>query len=209
MKLMPLNFFFTTLYEDLPLEEIVDEVKDFDDRFRIILRKHLAVLGWWCFICFGTGVIGLIRFDGQWFYFFLMNISWALINFAIVTAIFNHVFYQRFLKGNVFQRFEVQRHVEKMLWLNIGLDVAYIFAGLYLHALGAYPETAHAALWTGFGWSVMVQGIYLFVQDNAFHYLHYLNFRKAEPFLEDVIESQLAWREQTGRQKNQHTITPK
>ncbi|MCB0579556.1 MAG: hypothetical protein KDD10_09650, partial [Phaeodactylibacter sp.] len=53
------RFFFTTLAVDLPLEEIVDEVRDFDERFGIILRKHLALLGWWCFLSLAVGVPGL------------------------------------------------------------------------------------------------------------------------------------------------------
>lgn len=194
MKMVSFRFFIKALADDLPLDEIVDELRDFDDRFRLILRKHLAVLGWWCFINLLTGLTGLFLFSGQWRYFFLMNIVWALINFAIVVFIFDHTFYQRFSQGNSFERIEVQRHVEKMLLLNIGLDTAYIFAGLFLRSLAYLPATDYPELWIGFGWSVILQGAYLFIHDNVFHYLHLINFRKCRPFLEEVIEEQLAWR---------------
>ncbi len=194
MKLISWHFFFTSLAADLPLEELVDEVRDFDERFLVILNKHLALLGWWCFLNFFVGIPLLFYVDGWAWYFLLMNMTWAGINFGIVLLIFDHVFRRRFLKSNVFQRFEVQRHVERMLLFNIGLDIAYVFAGLWLKTLADVPGIAHPELWLGFGWSVILQGTFLFIHDNVFHFLHLLNFRKCEPFLEDVLESQLALR---------------
>lgn len=192
MKIITWQFFFKALATDLPLDEIVDELRDFDERFTIILRKHLAVLGWWCIINLVAGLPILFLSGGALWYFQLMNMSWAFINFAVVLWIFDHIFYVRFAEGNTFQRFEVQRHVEKMLLLNIGLDTAYIFAGLYLKALGQIPGISYPELWTGFGWSVILQGVFLFCHDNFFHFLHRKNMKKCRPFLEDVMESQLA-----------------
>lgn len=194
MKIVTWQFFFKALAKDLPIDEIVDEVRDFDERFGIILRKHLALLGWWCFINLIVGLFGLFYFKEALWYFQLMNMSWAFINFVIVSWIFDHIFYVRFIEGNTFQRFEVQRHVEKMLLLNIGLDTAYIFAGLYLLTLGRVPDITHPKLWTGFGWSVILQGAFLFFHDNYFHLLHRRNFKKCRPFLKDVMESQLVVR---------------
>lgn len=194
MQPLSWRFFFTTLAAGLPLEEIVDEVRDFDERFGIILRKHLALLGWWCFINLAVGLPGMFLFKGWLWYFMLMNMAWGIINFAIVLWIFDHIFLKRFVEGNVFQRFEVQRHVEKMLLFNIGLDTAYIFAGLWLKALAAIPGMSYPELWLGFGWSVILQGAFLFIHDNIFHYLHRANFRKCKPFLEDVMETQLELR---------------
>lgn len=196
MRLVPWRFFFTSITADLPLEEIVDEVRDFDERFGLILNKHLALLGVWCFLNLLVGLPGLFYLEGWLWYFMLMNLTWAFINYFVVMWIFDHKYMRRFLKGNVFQRFETQRHVEKMLLFNIGLDTAYIFAGLWLKALAANPASQHAEMWLGFGWSVILQGAFLFIHDNVFHYLHLLNFRKCEPFLEDVMESQLALRKE-------------
>lgn len=192
MKIVTWQFFFKALSTDLPLDEIVDELRDFDERFTIILRKHLAVLGWWCILNLLAGLPILFLFDGALWYFQLMNLTWAFINFSIVLWIFDHIFYVRFAEGNTFQRFEVQRHVEKMLLLNIGLDTAYVFAGLYLKALGQIPDISHPEMWTGFGWSVILQGVFLFCHDNFFHLLHRKNMKKCRPFLEEVMESQMA-----------------
>ncbi|MCB0554927.1 MAG: hypothetical protein KDD02_15355 [Phaeodactylibacter sp.] len=196
MRIMNWRFFITTLALDLPLEEIVDEVRDFDERFGIILQKHVAVLGWWCILNFLAGIPGLALLDGWLWYFLLMNLVWSAINFAIALLMYNHVFYRRFKQGNVFQRFEVQRHVEKILLLNIGLEVGYFFAGLYLLTLGRLPDIAYPELWRGFGWAVLLQAVYMFIHDFSFHLLHVLNFRKCKPFLEEMMETQMEVRRQ-------------
>ena len=66
--------------------------------------------------------------------------------------------------------------------------------GLWLKALSAIPDMPYPELWLGFGWSVILQGAFLLVHDNIFHYLHRVNFRKCKPFLEDVMETQIALR---------------
>ncbi len=196
MKLLSWRFFFTSLAMDLPLEEIVDEVRDFDERFGIILRKHVAVLGWWCILNFAVGIPALFLAPGWFWYFMLMNISWAAINFAIALKLYDHVFYKRFIHGNVFKRFETQRHVEKMLLLNVGLDASYFFIGLYFKTLSFLPDTTYPELWYGFGWSIMLQGAYMFIHDLSFYLLHTINFRKCKGFLEDVMETQIELRRQ-------------
>ncbi len=192
--MQPINFlFFAEMpFKRLPLREIVDELRDFDDRFVLILHKHVAILGWWCFLNAAVGLPVLFFTEGFWWYFMLMNLSWAAINFAIVLRMFEHTVMRRFAKGNVYKRFEVQRHVEKMLLFNVGLDVAYIFSGLYLMTLAKVPGISHPELWAGFGWSVLIQGAYLLLNDNVFHWMHLVNFRKCKPFLERIIETQLA-----------------
>lgn len=180
---MKLRAFITELFVDLPLDEIVDELTDFDERFQIILRKHIAVLGWWSLVNVLAGIAGMVLAEGLWKYFFMMNAAWGFINAGVTHIFIRHTFFRKFRQGNILQRFEVQRHAEKVLLLNIGLDLAYITTGLYLKALGLGCNALYADLWFGFGWSVILQGIYLFVQDNIFHYLHYLNIKKAKPFM--------------------------
>lgn len=191
MKLMDWRFFVNALLAEIPLEEIVDELRDFDERFVAILQKHLAVLGWWCALHLLAAVPGLFLLKGMWWYFLLMNLSWAVINFTVVLWIFDHVFYRRFARGNTFDRFEVHWHVERMLLLNIGLDTAYVFAGLYLHTLGQVPGAAYPELWTGFGWAVILQGVFLFGLDNFFRRLHLRNFYQARQFLEERLAIEL------------------
>lgn len=187
MQWIPWRFFIRSILDDLHFHEVVDELRDFDERFRLILRKHLAVLGWWCLINGVSALLGLFLLGGGWWYFVLMNASWAIINFLVVLWIYHHIIARQFADGNTYQRFEGQRHVEKMLLLNIGLDLAYIFAGLFLWTLGRVPDTLHVDLWRGFGASVVLQGTFLFIHDNVFYRLHRINFRKARAYLESVL----------------------
>lgn len=182
------RFFFFTLSRDLSLEEKIDELKDYDQRFHLILEKHLALLGWWCFINLGIGLLGVYLWNHFWDYFFLMNISWAVINFSIVYWIFHHIILRKQTKLTVYQRFENQRHVDRMLLLNIGLDISYVFAGLYLQTLGRLPEVSHPELWSGFGWSILIQGVFLCIHDNVFYQLHRKNFKKAKVFLDQFLK---------------------
>jgi len=198
MKIISWQFLLRNLATDIPFEEVVDEIQDFDRRFSIILKKHLAVLGWWCILNLAVGLPVMFYFKGMWWYFFVMNISWALINFTIVLFLYDHVFFLRFQQGNVYQRFEVQRHVQRMLLLNIGLDTAYIFAGLYLKTLALVPGITYPDLWLGFGWSVIIQGAFLFIHDNIFHLLHLKNFRQCKPFLAKAIEQRMKKVESAG-----------
>ncbi|NET36326.1 MAG: hypothetical protein F6K19_30595 [Cyanothece sp. SIO1E1] len=188
MKIVPIRFFWEKLIVDLPIEEIVDEVRDFDARFLMILNKHLAVLAWWCFLHLLIGVPMLLWSKGWLWYFATMNISWALINLWIVFKLYDHIYHRKFRKGNVYRRFQIQQHVEKMLALNIGLDISYCVAGLYM---STWMAEGPPGLWEGFGYAVMLQGAYLLIHDISFLILHHLNYRKCRPFLEDVIETQL------------------
>lgn len=193
MKWIPLFFFWKQLRTDLPIEEIVDEIRDFDERFGLILNKHLAVLAWWCFLHLLVGVPMLLWSKGCWWFFATMNISWAVINLLIVLKLYDHIYHKRFRKGNIYQRFQIQQHVEKMLALNLGLDVSYCFVGLYLLGWeGVGPE----GMWLGFGYAVLIQGIYLLIHDLSFFLLHHQNYKQCKPFLEDVIETQIELRRQ-------------
>ena len=188
MKIVPFRFFWDKLIVELPIEEIVDEVRDFDARFLIILNKHLAVLAWWCFLHLLIGIPMLLWSAGWLWYFATMNISWALINLWIVFKLYDHIYHRRFRKGNVYRRFQIQQHVEKMLALNIGLDISYCLAGLYM---SSWIGEGASGMWVGFGNAVLLQGGYLLIHDISFFILHHRNYRKCRPFLEDVIETQL------------------
>ncbi len=191
MKWLSWQFLFKSLQDDLPLEEIVDEIRDFDERFTTLLNKHIAVLACWCLLHFSVGIPLLFSVKGWLWYFSLMNLSWAMINFTIVFFLYDHIYRKRFLKGNVFKRFDTQQHVEKMLILNIGLDISYCFIGLYLSGLEVGGEIA---LWLGFGYAFIVQGAYLLIHDFSFFLLHRFNIKQCKPFLENMIETQIALR---------------
>ncbi len=187
LKLRHARLLFTELQRPLNLNEKHDELSDFDIRFRLILRKHLVVLSWWSLFNILGGIVAVLWLRNEWYYFWMMGIVWGGINLAVALFVFDHTFYRKFRKGNSFERFEAQRHVEKLMFLNIGIDSAYLFAGLLLREHSFIHEVAHADLWLGFGWSIIVQGGFLLIQDIVFYRLHRRNFCKAQPFLEALL----------------------
>ena len=187
MSKLTWHLFFDAIFNDIPLEEIVDELKDFDERFRMILSRHLAILGWWCILNLLVAIPGIYLQRNWWWYFFVMNITWAVINLIVVYFLFKHVLFQRYQKGNTYDRFEVQYHVDKMMLLNIGLDPAYVTAGLFLYTLSKLPNINYPEMWFGFGCSVIIQGAFLMIQDHYIYRLHRINFKKAKPYLESLL----------------------
>jgi hypothetical protein len=179
MKWRHVRFLFTELQRPLDLEETHDELSDYDTRFRLILRKHIVVLGWWSIVNIVGGCVALLLLHGTWYYFWMMGVVWGLINFAVAIAVFNHTFYEKFRQGDAFERLETQRHVEKIMFLNIGIDTAYIFAGLLLREHSFICQVSRADMWLGFGWSIVVQGVFLLTQDIWVYRLHRRNFKKA------------------------------
>lgn len=161
-----------------------DELVDFDRRFMRILLKHLAVLGWWSIVCLLVGAGALLFSTGQWYYFLMMSFVWGGINFAVTWAIFHHAFFRKFRADDAFERFEIHGHVQSVMFLNIGIDSAYIFVGCWLREHSFRCGVEYAELWAGFGWAIIVQGIFLMVQDSWFARLHHRNLRKAKPYLQ-------------------------
>lgn len=189
LKLNHARFLFTELQRPLGFDAPHDdELRDFDVRFRIILRKHIVVLAWWSIFNIIGGGIAVLWLSGAPYYFWMMGIIWGVINFAVAIGVFNHVFYRKFRKNDAFERFENQRHVEQLMFLNIGVDSAYVFAGLLLREHSFICNVSRAEMWIGFGWSVIVQGIFLLVQDIVVYRLHRRNFKKAQPYLEKVLK---------------------
>lgn len=190
MKLNHTRYLISAFTTPLRLNEPFDEIVDFDYRFRGILRRHLAILAWWSILNILFGLTALLFLHGQLYYFAMMNMVWGLINLLIAMVIFYHAVFRRFQKGNAFERFEAQRHVEKILLLNIGLDFAYCFIGLLLREHGLIDGRSLPGLWCGFGWAVVVQGVFLFSQDAWVYRLHAANFEKAAPFLRELIKEE-------------------
>ena len=115
----------------------------------------------------------------------MMGAVWGVINFGVAVGIVKHTFYRKFKIGSNFERLDGQRHVEKIMALNIGFDVAYIFLGLYLRERGFSVDEQRTDMWIGFGWAVILQGAFLLVQDILFSRLHSRNLKKAWPLLKD------------------------
>jgi hypothetical protein len=189
MKLYGVRFLFTERQRPIDFDVAnADKLSDFDNRFRLILRKHFTVLASWSILNGVGGLINLFILRGSLYYFLMMNGVWGVINFAVAIGFFYHTIYQKTRKGSAYECLVVQNHVEKMLFLNIGLDAAYIFVGFWLREHSFICALSYPDLWLGFGWAIVLQGLFLLVQDITILCLHRRNFRKAQPFFEALLE---------------------
>lgn len=187
MRLAHTRYLITAFTQPLGLGQPLDDLGDFDQRFRRIIRRHLAILGWWGLLHLAAGIGALFLSPGFWHYFLLMGLVWGAINLGLAVLIFYHALFKKFQQGNSFARFEAQRHVEKFLLFNLGLDVAYGCSALGLLGLGC--SSAVPKLWEGFGWAVMLQAVFLLIQDGWVYLLHQRNFAQAAPYLREVLET--------------------
>lgn len=186
LKTTHLRQFLRPFHLHLDLSRPARSLDDFDARMRLIMRRHLSTLAWWSVLNIAAGVLGLFLLDGFWYYFAMMGLSWGVINLALVLFLFKLHFLNKFREGDALERIEAQFHVEKILVLNLGLDLGYALIGAWVREHGLHI-VENQALWLGFGWSVIVQGLYLFVHDLAFYRLHRRNYRLGAAALKECL----------------------
>jgi hypothetical protein len=190
MKLYGVRFLFTERQRPIDFDVAnANELSDFDNRFRLILRKHFTILALWSILNGVSGLIGLFILRGGTYYFSMMSGVWGVINFAVAIGFFFHTIYRKSRKGSFYECLVVQNHVEKMLFLNIGLNTAYVFVGFWLREHSFICGVSNPNLWLGFGWAIVVQGLFLLVQDITILWLHRRNFRKTQPFFEKLLKN--------------------
>ncbi len=179
MKLHNMRFLFTELQLPVGFELMQhDELSDFDNRFRNILRKHFMVFVCWSILNSVCGLIASFTLVGSAYYFWMMSGVWGVVNFVVAIGFFYHTLYRKLPKDSSYERLVVQGHVERMMFLNIAIDGAYVFAGFWLIELSFISDVFYPNLWLGFGWAVVVQGLFLLIQDGIFLRLYYRNFRQ-------------------------------
>lgn len=75
-----------------------------------------------------------------------------------------------------------QNNLEDVLLFNAGIDVGYMMTGLYLIERSRRGEP-NAAQLEGFGYSLLLQGGFLFVFDLVVYFVQRANFSRIEPVL--------------------------
>ena len=100
-------------------------------------------------------------------YFNKMNFNWNLVNGGICIV---GTFRSKTLKNKSWNNKEVTNSIiklKKTLFINMGLDISYLLAGLILKKVAPNdPLKSHQ--YTGFGNSLITQGGFLFVFDCLF-----------------------------------------
>jgi len=144
-------------------------------RMKTLKTAQAVILAIWAGLNVLIGIVFILQTEAHYFYFFAMNISWNLVNTAVAIFLYMHhndVFEKQI---SFLNQMEYQKHIEKSLVFNIGLDLAFIAIGFSMYYYGNIPSAAHPELWVGFGISVIIQGGFLLIQDMIFYRLHRKN----------------------------------
>jgi hypothetical protein len=156
----------------------------------LLKKAHAWGLGGWAILNMGTG--GILAFVSQekWTYFHLMNGCWGLVNAGVALFLYFHHHTEMALAKPLLRQMDIQRHAEKAILFNAGLDIAFVFAGVTLCQHGQGAGRGYAAPWLGFGASVILQGGFLLLLDTLFYRLHVRNRSRVHPLWEQLMEKQ-------------------
>ncbi|WP_247233977.1 DUF6992 family protein [Telluribacter sp. SYSU D00476] len=143
---------------------------------RHILRHTYALIAW-AILNLTVGGVGMFFSAGLLHHFLHMNAAWGSVN-LVVGLILWYSTTQTTTPGSALSR---SRQFRKVLLINIFLDSTYLMAGLWLLKKGTLAGE-YAAYFTGFGYSVLLQGAVLLLFDLlSIHLLHrHKNVRSQE-----------------------------
>ena len=140
---------------------------------RIQTNKHgMHVLGSWGLVNIAAGATGYFTTTNkEWKDFHLMNLSWGVINTAIAgmgLAGVKQEMAQQLHCNDMMQRYESNK---RLYLINAGLDVLYTGTGavLWEHSRNA---SNYAEVWSGFGKSIALQGLFLLFFDSTMYASH-------------------------------------
>lgn len=142
-------------------------------------EKNMVVLASWASSNIVYAAIAFPNNTGNEKYFHQMNIYWNVVNMGI--AGFSYFNTKKQLKKQISfeQNVKEQRLIEKVLLINLGLDVAYMATGIYLmNRSNTQNLLDNQYQMKGFGQSLVLQGGFLLLFD-VFQYLQHLKNGKS------------------------------
>lgn len=135
----------------------------FNLRQNEILKIGMIVLGAWALLNILIGSLKLMKATRNKRYFFQMNIYWNIVNIVIASVALYSLLTKEPAILNLSESINLHGWYKKILYLNIGLDVAYMFLGQWLKERSkSSPKTEQLLGW---GQSIVLQGFFLLVLD--------------------------------------------
>jgi len=142
----------------------------------LLLEHSMGVLGAWALLNLLVSGYFVARTDArhEQHYLHQMNVGWNFVNAMLAVAGILRA-HPNYVAGlSLADSLVGQFSTEKILLLNVGLDVTYIACGSWLRARAASARRLPQRL-QGFGRSLWLQGGFLFLFDLGF-YLRYHPF---------------------------------
>jgi hypothetical protein len=145
--------------------------------------KGMFVLGSWAATNIAVGTIGYLNSNGSKKYLHQMNAAWNVVNLAIA-GVALHQYAQVDPASLTFSQSLTKAHnIEKILMINIGLNVAYIATGGYLWERGIRTTSNRLR---GYGQSLLIQGGFLLLFDSTLYLLNRSNNEQLQSIIDNV-----------------------
>ncbi len=122
---------------------------------------------------------------GSGYYFQQMNVFWNVVNLGLAAGGLYGSLTEPAHGISLFETVEKQASIERILLLNAGLDAAYMAAGAWMLERSK-TASDQAALWQGYGQSLVLQGAFLLVFDIA---VYMIQHSASEPLLREILNS--------------------
>ena len=141
-----------------------------------ITETAMLTLGGWAAANIATGFIIAGQTQGETKYVWQMNAYWNLVNGGLAVMGYIRARQARSRKYGFSENESEQLSIEKLYALNLGLDLAYIATGFFLHEKGVNESNlkSHDQL-MGYGTSLVIQGGFLLLMDGVVLSLHHKN----------------------------------
>ena len=149
-----------------------DTVAAYNTKRIKVNKTGMQILGAWGIVNIADGGIGYFTAkQDEWKYFHKMNAVWGVVNTGIAALGLVNGRREQAEKINAMTAYERYKASKKIYLINSGLDVLYMATGL---GLTRYAETTkqNAAIFNGFGKSIVMQGAFLFIFDNFMYTTH-------------------------------------
>ena len=149
-----------------------DTVAAYNSQRIKINKTGMEVLGSWGLVNIaGSGVGYFAAKQDEWKYFHEMNVLWGVVNTGIAAMGMVGVRKEMAKKLNYQQAYDRYLANKKLYLINAGLDVLYIGTGI---GLATYSKSAKSDkdIYSGFGKSLVVQGVFLLLFDNVMFASH-------------------------------------
>lgn len=150
-------------------------VKFEKERVRYTKNAMVALAGWSVVNIVGSGIATNTR-NKEVRYFHQMNVMWGGINLALAGLGYWGAGREKVDNPVLADVLKHQNRIEKTYLINLGLDVAYVGAGLLMNKTS--DNQKNPAKFEGYGNSIMLQGGFLLLYDAIVYSIHHKHGRQ-------------------------------
>ncbi len=136
-----------------------------------INRSAMLVLGSWAIGNMLVGTYGHINTTGQSRQFHQFNFMWNVVNLGIAAFGYHQATNADLMALGHVDVLKEYNTLQNILLLNVGLNVSYMAAGLYLRERSK-NSIKHSDRFKGYGNSLLLQGAFLFLFDTSLFFIH-------------------------------------